>query len=318
MFHRIESEEVCERYITSYFVEGLDAFDGMTDLEYEKNLTSNEFVAKLGLTYELDTLLASTNVDELPPIDISDFLPFMCNMGKNLRNKKNPSKIYKMSYDGKGPSLTINHPKTQEELTKEEMEEDLYERIILLNEKSPIIKTLNYIDKHKKFLDSVLLDKLRLDREFELEEEIVDKRQKRVRVEDSMVASNRDHVVGGLVGLIHQCVLVLFKHNTPVGRPRKNRRKSKEEKAEMVKDGKLSRAYKTVTCMKCGNLGHNSRSCKGQKDPYTGTSQTTPSTAPAKKPSDAGTRKRPSNAPAPSTAPAKMNQETKKQCAMSN
>ncbi|GJZ47585.1 hypothetical protein Tco_0601417 [Tanacetum coccineum] len=70
------------------------------------------------------------------------------------------------------------------------------------------------------------------------------------------------------------------KHNTPVGRPRKNRRKSKEEKAEMVKDGKLSRAYKTVTCMKCGNLGHNSRSCKGQKDPYTGTSQTTPSTAP--------------------------------------
>ncbi|GJW97579.1 hypothetical protein Tco_0179387 [Tanacetum coccineum] len=85
------------------------------------------------------------------------------------------------------------------------------------------------------------------------------------------------------------------KHNTPVGRPRKNRRKSKEEKAKMVKDGKLSRAYKTVTCMKCGNLGHNSRSCKGQKDPYTGTSQTTPS-----------------------TAPAKMNQATKKQCAMSN
>ncbi|GKF57700.1 ribonuclease H-like domain-containing protein [Tanacetum coccineum] len=57
------------------------------------------------------------------------------------------------------------------------------------------------------------------------------------------------------------------KHNTPVGRPRKNRRKSKEENAEMVKDGKLSRAYKIVTCMKCGNLGHNSRSCKGQKDP---------------------------------------------------
>ncbi|GJR93508.1 hypothetical protein Tco_0265682 [Tanacetum coccineum] len=38
------------------------------------------------------------------------------------------------------------------------------------------------------------------------------------------------------------------------------------------------------------------KSCKGQKDPYTGTSQTTPSTAPAKKPSDAGTRKRPSDA----------------------
>ncbi|GJU80916.1 hypothetical protein Tco_1283281 [Tanacetum coccineum] len=109
------------------------------------------------------------------------------------------------------------------------------------------------------------------------------------------------------------------KHNTPVGRPRKNRRKSKEEKAEMVKDGKLSRAYKTVTCMKCGNLGHNSRSCKGQKIPTQyNLNYIYPSTAPAKKPSDAGTRKRPSDAPAPSTAPAKMNQATKKQCAMSN
>ena len=32
----------------------------------------------------------------------------------------------------------------------------------------------------------------------------------------------------------------------------------------MVKDGKLSRAFKTVTCNKCGHMGHNKRSCKGQ------------------------------------------------------
>ncbi|GKA41436.1 reverse transcriptase domain-containing protein [Tanacetum coccineum] len=37
------------------------------------------------------------------------------------------------------------------------------------------------------------------------------------------------------------------KHNTPVGRPRKNRIKTKEENAQMVKDGNMSRAYKTVT-----------------------------------------------------------------------
>ncbi|GJY26868.1 hypothetical protein Tco_0401594 [Tanacetum coccineum] len=40
-FHRMENEEVYERYITPCFVEGLDAFDGVTDLEYEKNLLSN-------------------------------------------------------------------------------------------------------------------------------------------------------------------------------------------------------------------------------------------------------------------------------------
>ncbi|GJT44877.1 retrovirus-related pol polyprotein from transposon TNT 1-94 [Tanacetum coccineum] len=216
-FHRMESEEVFEHYITSCFVEGLDASNGMTNLEYEKNLISNEFVIKLGLNYEirkneekcvifgrsflkrtkaiidfrnviltiwleiitsdsddneLDALVASINVDELPPIHISIFSPFVCKMGKNLRNKKKPSKTYKMSYDGEGPSITINHPKTQEELTIEEMEEELYERIMLLNERL-IIKNLKYNDKHKKLIDSVLLDKFKLDGEFKLEEEIV-------------------------------------------------------------------------------------------------------------------------------------------------
>ncbi|GJZ30582.1 reverse transcriptase domain-containing protein [Tanacetum coccineum] len=123
---------------------------------------------------ELDALLASINVYELPPLDISDFPPFVCNMGKNLRNKKKPSKTYKMSYDGEGPSLTINRLRTQKELTREEIEEDLYERIMILNERRPIIETLKYSDKHRTLLNGVLLDKLKLDGEFELEDEMVD------------------------------------------------------------------------------------------------------------------------------------------------
>ncbi|GKD88792.1 ribonuclease H-like domain-containing protein, partial [Tanacetum coccineum] len=99
------------------------------------------------------------------------------------------------------------------------------------------------------------------------------------------------------------------KHHTLVGRPRKNGRKTKEEKAQIVKDGKLSRDYKTVTCNKCGNLGHNSRSCKGQKDPMnaTGTSTSQRSTN-----AIAGTRKRPFDAgTTPSTVPAKKKQATR-------
>ncbi|GJS82071.1 hypothetical protein Tco_0748612 [Tanacetum coccineum] len=183
---------------------GLDAVDGMTNLEYEKNLISYEFVVKLDLTYEVtenkdkvvdrkllvslkgelyfidfilnpeegdvescvifDTLLASINIYELLPINITDFLTFVCDMRKGLRNtKKKPAKTYKMRYDGEGPSLTVNCLKTQEELTREELEEDLYESIMLLNEKRPIIETLKYGDKHKMLLDSVLLDKLKLD-----------------------------------------------------------------------------------------------------------------------------------------------------------
>ncbi|GKA04784.1 retrotransposon ORF1 [Tanacetum coccineum] len=78
-----------------------------------------------------------------------------------------------MSYDGEGPSLTVNRPRTQKELSREETEEDLYNRIMLLNERRPIIMTLKFSDKHMKILDSVLLNKLKLDGEFELEVEMV-------------------------------------------------------------------------------------------------------------------------------------------------
>nr|GEV15098.1 transposase, mutator type [Tanacetum cinerariifolium] len=55
-------------------------------------------------------------------------------------------------------------------------------------------------------------------------------------------------------------------YHTPVGRPPKKRKKSVVELYDrMVKDGKLSRVGKTVTCTKCGPKGHNSRSSKGQR-----------------------------------------------------
>lgn len=37
-----------------------------------------------------------------------------------------------MKYDDEGPSLTINHPITRDELTKEELKADVYARIMLL------------------------------------------------------------------------------------------------------------------------------------------------------------------------------------------
>ncbi|GKD93772.1 hypothetical protein Tco_1373609 [Tanacetum coccineum] len=41
-----------KRYIAPCFVSGLHAYDGKVNLEYEKNLISNEFVVKLCLEYE--------------------------------------------------------------------------------------------------------------------------------------------------------------------------------------------------------------------------------------------------------------------------
>ncbi|GJY38994.1 retrotransposon ORF1 [Tanacetum coccineum] len=82
---------------------------------------------------ELDALLASIDDDDLPPIDISNILPFVCNMGKARETKA----------------------------TFEDLQDE------------PIIETIKYSDQHKKLLDGVLLDKLKLDGEFKVEKEIV-------------------------------------------------------------------------------------------------------------------------------------------------
>ncbi|GJS12792.1 hypothetical protein Tco_0407264 [Tanacetum coccineum] len=54
------------------------------------------------------------------------------------------------------------------------------------------------------------------------------------------------------------------KHHVQVGRPKKKRKRSKHEDEPFVKDGKLSRKGRTITCQSCGNTGHNKATCKRQ------------------------------------------------------
>ncbi|GKC68267.1 chloroplast stem-loop binding protein of 41 kDa b, chloroplastic, partial [Tanacetum coccineum] len=49
-----------------------------------------------------------------------------------------------------------------------------------------------------------------------------------------------------------------------VGRPKKKRKRSKHEDEPFVKDGKLSKKGRTITCQSCGNIRHNKATCKGQ------------------------------------------------------
>ncbi|XP_023736135.1 uncharacterized protein LOC111884038 [Lactuca sativa] len=51
------------------------------------------------------------------------------------------------------------------------------------------------------------------------------------------------------------------KHRTQVGRPKKKRRRGVDEPNSQA--GRLSRKYLAVTCSKCHNKWHNSRTCKG-------------------------------------------------------
>ncbi|GJZ11572.1 retrovirus-related pol polyprotein from transposon TNT 1-94 [Tanacetum coccineum] len=58
--------------------------------------------------------------------------------------------------------------------------------------------------------------------------------------------------------------LLPHKHHVQVGRPKKKRKRSKHEDEPFVKDGKLSRKGRTITCQSCENTGHNKATCKGQ------------------------------------------------------
>jgi hypothetical protein len=59
-------------------------------------------------------------------------------------------------------------------------------------------------------------------------------------------------------------VLTAPTHHTPVGRPRKARKRSAIEIEDANTGGRLSKKLSTVRCAKCNKRGHNSRTCKGQ------------------------------------------------------
>ncbi|GKC17726.1 crooked neck-like protein 1, partial [Tanacetum coccineum] len=48
------------------------------------------------------------------------------------------------------------------------------------------------------------------------------------------------------------------------GKPKKKRKRSKHEDESFMKDGKLRKKGRTITCQSCGNIRHNKATCKGQ------------------------------------------------------
>nr|GEU69757.1 hypothetical protein [Tanacetum cinerariifolium] len=50
---RMETDEISERYIAPCFVNGLEAYKGEVNLEFDENMISNEFTVKLCLDYEV-------------------------------------------------------------------------------------------------------------------------------------------------------------------------------------------------------------------------------------------------------------------------
>ncbi|GJX85115.1 hypothetical protein Tco_0335889 [Tanacetum coccineum] len=138
-------------------------------LELDPFLDNSNEIEKSEDDWEL--ILNGIDFGDIPELEETSLSLFVCNMGKGARNKKMPFENYQMNYSDEGPSLTNKQPLTQEEADREAIAVDIYKRFSILKEARPIIKTLAYIDKYKKILDSIFLDKLKLDGEIKSEEE---------------------------------------------------------------------------------------------------------------------------------------------------
>ncbi|GKB97409.1 ribonuclease H-like domain-containing protein [Tanacetum coccineum] len=53
VFHKMDTEEVSDRFVAPCFVNGLEAYDGEINLGVEENMISNEFAVKLYLEHEV-------------------------------------------------------------------------------------------------------------------------------------------------------------------------------------------------------------------------------------------------------------------------
>nr|GFB83012.1 hypothetical protein [Tanacetum cinerariifolium] len=150
-FYRMETYEISERYIAPCFVNGLEAYDGEVNLEFDKNLISNEFIVKLCLDYE---------------------------MGKSSHNKKRTMENLNLFYQDIGPSSSAWGHLTQKEAAKEALVIRISQKFALLEEERPVIETIAYNDKYKKILNKISRDKVELDRKTVKEEEDAVKRFK--------------------------------------------------------------------------------------------------------------------------------------------
>ncbi|GJR49654.1 hypothetical protein Tco_1400175 [Tanacetum coccineum] len=170
IFHKMDTEEISDRYVAPCFVNGLEAYDGEINLRTEENMISNEFAVKLCLEHE-DLLLDDLDFGDILDIEGIEVPPLMCKIGKNSRNKRKQLEKYRLICSDIRPSLSTGKPLTHEEAKREALAIDICRRYYLLEEERPVIKTMAYNDKYKKILDGICIDKMKLDGERKKEEE---------------------------------------------------------------------------------------------------------------------------------------------------
>nr|GEX48513.1 hypothetical protein [Tanacetum cinerariifolium] len=184
--HKMETEEISDRFVAPCFVNGLEAYDREINLGIEENMISNEFAVKLCLEHKVKRrnkvvkkkmIVALRGeiyfVKFIINLEEDDVEPgFVCRMGKSSRNKRKQLEKYQLIYYDIRPSMSTGTPLTQKEAEREALA-IICERYFILEEERPVIETMAYSDKYNKILDGICLDKMKLDGMNKEEEEAI-------------------------------------------------------------------------------------------------------------------------------------------------
>nr|GEU63815.1 hypothetical protein [Tanacetum cinerariifolium] len=210
-FYRMETDGISERYIAPCFVNGLEAYDGEVNLEFEENLISNKFTVKRCLDYEVKKgkklvkrdlivflkgelyfvkFIINPEKDDFEPGVIlgRSFLrldhSFKDDSKKTGKSSDDWDQLLDFYFDDVprfGEELLLfvcKMGKSNQEAEKEALAIRISQKFALLEEERPVIKTLAYNDKYKKILDEIWRDKVELYGKIVKEEEDAVKRIK--------------------------------------------------------------------------------------------------------------------------------------------
>nr|GEY41848.1 hypothetical protein [Tanacetum cinerariifolium] len=178
IFHKIDTEEISDRFVARWLVNGLEAYDGEINLGVEENMISNEFTVKLCLDHEVN--LDFGDILDIEGVDVSQFV---CKMGKSSRTKRKQLENYKLTYSDVGPSMSTRKPLSPEEAEREALAISICKRYSPLEEERPVIKTMAYSDKYKKILKRICLDKIKLEGMDKADEEALMKIKREALIE---------------------------------------------------------------------------------------------------------------------------------------
>nr|GEU49759.1 hypothetical protein [Tanacetum cinerariifolium] len=135
IFHKMDTKEVSDRFVTPCFVNGLEAYDGKINLGVEENMISNEYAVKLCLEHEVKRRNKMVKKELIVALRGGTYLV------KFIINPKED--------DVEPVALT------REETEKEALSIRISQRFALLEEVRPVLETIAYHDKEEEAIKKV-------------------------------------------------------------------------------------------------------------------------------------------------------------------